>query len=150
MNSPPYALYAEDDANTAQLFLTVMANHNAAFKVVHVWNGEEALEFLRGRGRFDGRDPQNPAVIFIDLEMPRVDGLEVLTEIKADAELRTIPAVMFAGSINAEKLRRSYELGASAHVVKPVNFRRFADFVRILGDFWLTINAAPAACVRHD
>jgi CheY-like chemotaxis protein len=148
MNSVPYALYAEDDANTAQLFLSILSQHNPAFKVVHVRDGEETLEFLRSRGRFDGREPQNPAVIFLDLEMPWVDGLEVLMEIKGDADFRAIPAVVFAGTLNSEKLKRSYELGANAHVVKPADFRRFSHFVRTLGDFWLTINEAPTACVR--
>lgn len=149
MSPAPYALFAEDDANTAQLFVSVLSEHNAAYKVVHVPNGEEALEFLRGRGRFDGRETWNPSVIILDLEMLRMDGLEVLRELKGDADLRTIPVVILAGILNPEKLRKSYELGANAHVVKPVNFRKFADFVRTLGDFWLTMNESPAACVRR-
>jgi len=143
----PYALYAEDDPNTAQLFMTILSER--AFRIVHVSNGEEVLEFLRARGQFDGREPRNPAVVFLDLEMPRMDGLDVLREIKGDPELRSIPVVILAGTRNSAKLQKSYELGASAHLVKPVEFRRFADFVRTLGDFWLTMNESPAACVRR-
>ena len=150
MNTPPYALYAEDDANTAQLFVSVLAQHNPGFKVVHVWNGGEALEFLRARGRFDGREPQNPAVIFLDLEMPHGGGHEALVEIKADAALRAIPAVIFSAPGNTADVRRSYELGANAHVIKPANFRRFADFVRTLGEFWLTVNEAPPSFVSQN
>jgi two-component system response regulator len=118
--------------------------------VVHVSEGEEALEFLRCRGQFDGRDPRNPAVIFLDLEMSCMDGLEVLREIKGDPHFGTIPIVMLAGTLDPVKMQKSYELGANAHLVKPVDFRRFANFVRTLGDFWLTMNQAPALGGRHS
>lgn len=150
MNSPPYVLYAEDDANTAQLFVSVLTQHKPGLKIVHVWNGEETMEFLHARGRFDGREPQNPAVIFLDLEMPGGGGHETLTQIRADAALRTLPAVIFSAPGNAAEVRRSYELGANAHVIKPANFRRFADFVRTLGDFWLTVNESPMSFVPQN
>ena len=150
MNSSPYALYAEDNATTAQLFIKVLAGHNPTLRVVHVADGEEALDYLRGQGRFDGRDPRNPAVIFLDVEMQRMDGLEVLREIKADPEFGTIPIVMFAGTLDPATREQSYKLGANAHLVKPVDFRRFASFVRTLGDFWLTMNEAPAVGGRDS
>jgi two-component system response regulator len=150
MNALPYALYAEDNATTAQLFIKILAGHNPAYRVVHVSDGEDALDFLRCRGRFDGRDPRNPAVIFLDVEMLRMDGLEALREIKADAQFGTIPIVMLAGTLDPQKMQKSYELGANAHLVKPVDFRRFANFVRTLGDFWLTMNQAPALGSRRS
>jgi CheY-like chemotaxis protein len=139
----PYALLAEDDANSVHLFLAILARHDPSLKTVHVANGEEALEYLQRRGRFETRTPQLPAVVFLDLGMPHRDGIEVLQEMKADSRLRDIPVVMIAGSPNESKMRRSYELGANSYVVKPVDFRRFSAFVTNLASFWLTLNEPP-------
>lgn len=139
----PYALLAEDDANSVHLFLAVLARHDPTLKTVHVANGEEALEFLQRQGRYANRTPQDPAVVFLDLEMPRRDGLEVLATMKSDPELRDIPVVMIAGAMYEAKMRRCYELGANSYVVKPVDFRHFSAFVTTLASFWLTLNEAP-------
>ncbi len=139
----PYALLAEDDANSVHLFLAILARHDASLKAVHVANGEEALEYLQRRGRFANRPSHQPAVVFLDLEMPRRDGLEVLQAMKADPELKDIPVVVIAGTPNEAKMRRCYELGANSYVVKPVDFRRFATFVTNLAAFWLTLNEPP-------
>jgi CheY-like chemotaxis protein len=139
----PYALLAEDDANSVHLFLAILARHDASLKTVHVENGAEALEYLQRRGRFQNRTPQLPAVVFLDLEMPHRDGIEVLQEMKADPALRDIPVVIIAGSPNESKMRRCYELGANSYVVKPVDFRRFSSFVTNLASFWLTLNEPP-------
>jgi CheY-like chemotaxis protein len=143
MNPQPYALLAEDDANSVHLFLAVLARHNPALKTVHVVNGEEALAFLKRTGPFRARGPDSPAVVFLDLEMPRVDGIEVLEAMKADSNLRRIPVVMIAGTSHEAKMRRCYELGANSFVVKPVDFRRFSEFVAHLTTFWLSLNEPP-------
>lgn len=139
----PYALLAEDDANSVHLFLAVLARHNPAVKTIHVANGEEALAFLRRTGPFRTREQDQPAVVFLDLEMPRVDGIEVLQAMKSDTGLRRIPVVIIAGSQNEPKMRKCYELGANSFVVKPVDFRRFSEFVATLTKFWLTLNEPP-------
>ncbi len=147
MNTEPYALLVEDDANTAHLIQTIMESRGGAMRLEWVSNGEEALDYLHGRGRFDGRETHAPAVLFIDLEMPRMDGLELLREIKADWAIRHLPVVVLAGSPNDLKLQQSYELGANAFVVKPMNYQQFTSFVRTLGEFWLTMNRAPRVSV---
>lgn len=138
-----YALLAEDDANSVHLFLAVLARHNPALKTVHVVNGEEALAFLRRSGPFRARNPEPPAVVFLDLEMPRVDGIEVLEAMRGESALRRIPVVMIAGTPNETKMRKCYELGANSFVVKPVDFRRFSEFVATLTTFWLSLNEPP-------
>ena len=143
MSANAYALLAEDDANSVHLFLAVLARHNPALKTVHVSNGEEALAFLRRTGAFRTRDTEQPAVVFLDLEMPRLDGTDVLESIKTDPGLKRIPVVIIAGSPNEPKMRKCYELGANSFVVKPVDFRRFSDFVVNLTTFWLSLNEPP-------
>lgn len=143
MNANSYALLVEDDPNTAQLVDTILKQHDYGLKIEHVTDGEQALDFLHGRGAFDGRDGKNPAVLLIDLEMPRMDGLEFLREVKADARLRLLPVVVMAGSVTDAKVQQCYELGANAFVLKPVNYQQFADFMRTIGEFWLTINQPP-------
>jgi two-component system response regulator len=138
-----YALLAEDDTHTVQLVEEILAQHNPRLRTVHVTDGEQVMDYLHGRGRFDGRDPRPPAVILLDLEMPRADGLEVLRALKHDPLFHTVPVVVLAGVSSDAKVTKSYELGANAFVVKPVNTRQFTDLVRTLGDFWLTINEPP-------
>ncbi|HZZ56342.1 MAG TPA: response regulator [Opitutaceae bacterium] len=143
MKTFPYALLAEDDDNSVHLFLAILARYDASLKTVHVANGEEALEYLQRRGRFKNRTPQLPAVVFLDLEMPHRNGIEVLEAMKSDEHLRGIPVVIIAGTPNEAKMRRCYELGANSYVVKPVDFRRFSSFVTNLASFWLTLNEPP-------
>lgn len=140
MSATPYALLAEDEPNTAQLIETILAEAKPPLRVQHVANGELALDFLHGRGAYDGLEEMTPAVVLADLEMPRMDGVELLQEIKRDKRLKFLPVVVMAGAYDEAKTRRCYELGANAVVVKPANYAKFAEFMRTLTAFWLTMN----------
>jgi CheY-like chemotaxis protein len=110
---------------------------------VHVRDGVETLDYLHSRARYENRPPENPAVLLLDVKMPRMDGLEVLRQIKADERLKTTPVVMLTSSQDERDVRSSYELGANAYVVKPVEFRRFATVLKQIENFWLRINHPP-------
>lgn len=138
-----YILLAEDDAVVAELVLHTLATMTPAPKVVHVRDGVEALDFLHAREPYEHRDPGNPAVILLDLKMPRLDGFEVLRQVKSHDRLKTTPIVMLTSSQDERDLRQSYQLGANAYVVKPVEFRRFAFVLQQLETFWLGINLPP-------
>ena len=143
-------LYAEDNPNDVEMTLAALAEHNLANEVVVVHDGEQALDYLYSRGEYRLRAAGRPAVVLLDLKMPRVDGLEVLRAIKSDPELRRVPVVMLTSSREEQDLVRSYELGANAYVVKPVDFVQFVDAVKQLGIFWAVHNEPPPGCVRHD
>jgi CheY-like chemotaxis protein len=134
---------AEDNSNDVELTLAALSEINLANEVVVVRDGAEALDYLYRRNRFADRSPGNPAVLLLDLKMPKVDGLDVLRVIKADDDLKTIPVVMLTSSREEQDLVRSYKLGANAYVVKPVDFRAFIDAVRHLGAFWAIVNEPP-------
>ena len=136
-------LLAEDSANDIDLTLAALAEHRLANQVDVVRDGAEALDYLYHRGAFAGRDNGNPAVLLLDLKMPKVNGLEVLRTIKGDAALKTIPVVMLTSSREEGDLMASYELGVNAYVVKPVAFGDFMEAVRQLGGFWAVVNEAP-------
>lgn len=133
-------LLAEDNPHDVELTLAALEEHHLANEVVVVRDGEEALEYLQARGRFAGRPPGLPLVVFLDLKMPKVDGLEVLRAMKNDVNLRRIPVVMLTSSREEKDLVRSYELGVNSYVVKPVNFQQFVESVKALGYFWALIN----------
>jgi CheY-like chemotaxis protein len=136
-------LLAEDNANDVELTLTALAQHNLANEVVVTRDGEEALDYLFCRGTYSGREAGHPAVVLLDLKMPKIDGMEVLKQVKADPELRTIPVVILTSSREDQDLVESYNLGVNAYVVKPVDFREFIDAVKELGLFWSIINVLP-------
>src|SRR5688572_32060506 len=136
-------LMAEDSSNDVELTLAALAEHRLANHVDVARDGAEALDYLYRRNGYANRPPGNPAVLLLDLKMPKVDGLEVLRELKADDVLKTIPVVMLTSSREEQDLIRSYKLGANAYVVKPVNFRAFIDAVRQLGAFWAVVNEPP-------
>ena len=136
-------LLAEDNANDIELTLTALAEHNLANEVVIVHDGEEALDYLYRRGQFKMRGDDNPAVLLLDLKMPKVDGLEVLRQIKSDPDLRTIPVVILTSSREDKDIVESYRLNVNAYVVKPVNFHEFVDAIKELGLFWGIINVPP-------
>ena len=141
-------LYAEDDARDVELTLAALAEHNLANEVVVVNDGAEALDYLRHRGKFADRPNGNPSAVLLDIKMPKVDGLEVLRQMRADGDLREIPVVMLTSSREERDLVESYRLGVNAYVVKPVAFQEFIDAVKTLGLFWGLINEPPLRSLR--
>jgi len=141
-NAKPIIL-AEDNPRDAELALAAMEDQNMSDKVVLCRDGAEVLDYLYCRGPFASRMKGNPAVIFLDIKMPKVNGLEVLRTIKADVNLRPIPVVMLTSSREERDLGESYALGANAYVVKPVEFHQFVSAVKELGMFWGGINEPP-------
>jgi CheY-like chemotaxis protein len=138
-----FILLAEDDTVVAELILHTLSKHDPSPRVVHVRDGVEALDFLHARARYEGREPGNPTLILLDVKMPRLDGLEVLRHVKSDEHLRLTPVVMLTSSQDESDVRRSYDLGVNAYVVKPVEFRQFAFVLSQLDTFWLGINQPP-------
>lgn len=138
-----FILLAEDDAVVAELVLHTLATHTPAPRVVHVRDGVEALDFLYARRQFENREPGAPTVVLLDLKMPRLDGLEVLRQVKNDEQLKSTPIVMLTSSQDERDVKESYLLGANAYVVKPVEFRRLATVLQQLELFWLGINHPP-------
>lgn len=136
-------LLCEDSEHDIELTLAALDGHNLTNQVVVARDGVEALDYLYRRGRFAGRPEGNPLVVLLDLKMPRVDGIEVLRQVKADASLKMIPIVMLTSSREEKDLVESYRLGANAYVVKPVNFSQFTDAVGKIGLFWALVNESP-------
>lgn len=136
-------LMAEDDPKDIDLTLTALEEYNLANEVDIAHDGEEALDYLFFRGKFKDREKTNPAVILLDIKMPKISGLEVLQKIKSDSELKTIPVVILTSSRQEKDLVDSYNLGVNAYVVKPVDFHEFINAVKELGLFWAVINEPP-------
>ena len=136
-------LLAEDSPKDVELILEALSESNLANNVSVVKDGVEAMEFLRCEGKYKLRSPGNPAVLFLDIKMPRKDGMEVLREIRSDESLKTLPVVILTSSREEQDLIRSYDLGVNAFVVKPVNFKEFIEAVKQLGIFWAIINELP-------
>jgi CheY-like chemotaxis protein len=136
-------LLAEDNANDVELTLGALRENRILNDIVVARDGAEALDYLFKRGRFQERNGGNPAVVLLDLKMPKVDGIEVLRAIRADPALKQTPIVMLTSSREEQDLVRSYELGVNAYVVKPVDFHEFIDAVRVLGGFWAVVNVPP-------
>jgi CheY-like chemotaxis protein len=134
-------LLVEDDPHDVEL--TLRALRNVANPVKVVSDGEEALEFIFGTGRYQAEGPLVPKVVFLDLKLPKVDGLEVLKRVKGDPRTRLIPVVVLTSSREERDLVESYALGANSYIVKPVDFEKFVDAVRQLGLYWLLLNEAP-------
>ena len=141
-------LLAEDNAEDVELALKALSQHNLANDVTVVRDGAEVLDYLYCRGPFKARASGNPAVILLDIKMPKVNGLQVLKTIKADENLRVIPVVMLTSSRQEPDLAASYQLGVNAYVVKPVNFQEFLNAVKQLGIFWAFLNERPPGSVR--
>ena len=139
-------LVVEDDPNDVELTLTALEEYHLANEVVVTRDGQEALDYLYCRGQFSARP--NPAVILLDLKLPKVDGLEVLQQIKSDERMRIIPVVVLTSSHQEKDMIRSYKLGVNAYVVKPVDFHEFIDAVRELGSFWAVINQPPPGSMK--
>jgi len=139
-------LLVEDDPDDLELTLRAFAKSGIANPVVVARDGVEALDYLFGRGAYAGRDVGDmPAVMLLDLKLPKVDGLEVLRAVRADARVRLLPVVILTSSSQERDIVDSYQLGANSYVRKPVVFGELADAVRQLGLYWLLINEPPPA-----
>jgi CheY-like chemotaxis protein len=136
-------LMVEDDPKDVELSLNALEDYHLANEVVVVRDGEEALDYLACRNAYATRTSGNPAVILLDLKLPKVDGLEVLRQVKSDDKLKLIPVVVLTSSHEEKDLVTSYKLGVNAYVVKPVDFHQFVNAIRELGAFWAVINAPP-------
>lgn len=141
-------LLVEDDLKDVELTLTALDEYNLANEVIVTRDGEEALDYLYSRGNFKSRINGNPALILLDLKLPKVDGLDVLRHIKSDEKLKMIPVVMLTSSREERDIVESYKLGVNAYVVKPVNFHEFVDSIKELGIFWALINEPPPGSVK--
>jgi DNA-binding response OmpR family regulator len=138
----------EDDPKDTELTMTALEEYNLSNEVVVATDGEEALDYLYYRGKFQRRSGENPAVMLLDLKLPKIDGLEVLQRVKADANLKMIPVVVLTSSREERDMLSSYKLGVNAYVVKPVDFHEFVNAIKELGVFWAIINEAPPGSVR--
>jgi len=139
-------LLVEDNINDAELAIRELKKHNMANNLVHVKNGEEALDFIFASGRFAGsREIQYPPkVVLLDIQMPKVNGIEVLQKIKSDARTKAIPVVILTSSKENPDVQKCYDLGANSYIVKPVNFEGFAQAIKNLGFYWLLLNQPPS------
>jgi CheY-like chemotaxis protein len=133
----------EDDPRDVELSLNALEDYHLANEVVVVRDGEQALDYLTCRNAYATRSSGNPAVILLDLKLPKVDGLEVLRQVKSDDKLKLIPVVVLTSSHEEKDLVTSYRLGVNAYVVKPVDFHQFVNAIKELGAFWAVINAPP-------
>jgi CheY-like chemotaxis protein len=148
MSSLGRILLVEDDPKDVELTLTALEEYNLANEVVVTRDGEEALDYLYYRGNFMRRSGENPAVLLLDLKLPKVDGLEVLQQIKSDENLRMIPVVVLTSSHEEKDMVASYRLGVNAYVVKPVDFHEFVNAIKELGIFWAVINQPPPGSLK--
>ena len=142
-------LMVEDDNNDVDMTMTALEEYNLANEVVVTRDGEEALDYLFCRGRYKGRTNENPAVLLLDLKLPKIDGLEVLRQVKSDDTLKMIPVVVLTSSHEEKDMVASYQLGVKAYVVKPVDFHEFVNAIKELGVFWAVINVPPPGSVRN-
>jgi len=136
-------LLVEDNLNDIELTLAALKQNHLANEVVVTRHGGEALDYLYRRGKYRERSAEHPIVVFLDLKMPKVDGLEVLRAMKIDERLKVIPVVMLTSSREEADLVSSYQCGVNAYVVKPVGFQQFAEAIKQLGMFWAVLNEPP-------
>jgi CheY-like chemotaxis protein len=137
-------LLIEDSPTDAELCIRTLKKQKLANDLVWVKDGAEALDFLFARGSFSGRDMMRPPkLVLLDLRLPKVDGLEVLRQVRADERLKTLPVVILSSSKEDHDIAESYRLGANSYVSKPVEFQEFADAVAKLGLYWLLVNKPP-------
>ena len=141
-------LLVEDDPKDVELTLTALEEYNLANEVMVARDGEEALDYLYCRGKFQARTRENPAVLLLDLKLPKIDGLEVLQQIRSDEKLKLTPVVVLTSSREERDMVASYKLGVNAYVVKPVDFHEFVNAIKELGVFWAVINEPPPGSIR--
>jgi two-component system, response regulator len=141
---PVEILLVEDSQNDAELAMHALKKHKLANHIEVVRDGAEALDFIFARGSFSHRDiNQTPRVVLLDLKLPKVDGLEVLRQIKADPRTRKIPVVVLTSSREERDVMESYNLGVNSYILKPVDFQQFTEAVRTIGLYWLLLNEPP-------
>ena len=144
IHSDVQILLVEDNKSDAMLTIRALKKHNLANNLIHLIDGAQALEFIFGTGEFEGRDIHNkPKVIFLDIKMPKVSGLEVLRIIKADERTKFIPVVMMTSSKEENDIIESHQLGVNSYVVKPLGFDNFSKTIANLGFYWLVVNNTP-------
>lgn len=136
-------LLVEDSNNDIELILAVLTEINLAREVVVVQDGEQALDYLYQRGNFSQRQSGNPVVVILDLKLPKIDGFEVIQQIKSDPRLKVIPVVVLTSSQQEQDLLKSYDLGINSYVVKPIDFPDFVEAIKKIGVFWGLINHPP-------
>ncbi|MDR7052239.1 CheY-like chemotaxis protein [Duganella sp. 3397] len=142
-------LLVEDNPHDLELTLIALERSQLANEVIVVRDGADALDYLHVRGAFAEREHGNPAVVLLDLKLPKVDGLEVLGSIRENPSLKSLPVVMLTSSREEQDLVRSYELGVNAYVVKPVDFKEFVRAISDLGIFWAVLNEPPPGSQRY-
>lgn len=136
-------LLVEDNPNDLELTLEALSEYHLTNEVVVARDGQEAMDYLLRQGQFADRPLGNPAVVLLDLKLPKIDGMEVLRRIKTDAQLKVVPVVIMTASREERDLAQGYMLGANAYVVKPVDFHELIDAVKALGIFWAVVNQSP-------
>ncbi|MEO6489708.1 MAG: response regulator [Ferruginibacter sp.] len=138
-------LLVEDNVNDAELAIRELKKHHMTNNLFHVEDGEEAIDFVFATGKYAGNRDINhpPKLILLDIQMPKVSGIEVLQKIKSDERLRATPIVILTSSKEDPDIKRCYELGVNSYIVKPVNFEGFAEAIRNLGFYWLLLNQRP-------
>ncbi|GLQ99791.1 response regulator [Dyella mobilis] len=136
-------LLVEDSPVDAEMTMDALRQANLANPIVHVEDGEECMDWLYAQGAFAGRQGEDPAVVLLDIKMPRMNGLDVLRQMRADERFRRTPVVILSSSREESDLARSWDLGVNAYVIKPVDVSRFFEAVRTLGQFWGVLNEAP-------
>ena len=143
-------LLVEDNPDDLELALRALAKTNLANEVITVRDGEQALNYLKREGDYADRAEGNPAVVLLDLKLPKIDGIQVLETIKKDPALKSIPVVMLTSSQMESDLTKAYQLNVNAYVVKPINFAEFIDAVRELGMFWAVLNEPPPGSLKSN
>lgn len=144
MNDQLEILLVEDSPHDAELAIRALKKRNLANQLVHVQDGQAALDFLFGTGPYEGRDVHNqPKVVLLDLKLPKVDGIEVLRRIRADERTKLLPVVVLTSSREDRDVIETYQLGTNSYIVKPVDFENFAEAVSNLGLYWLVLNEPP-------
>ena len=136
-------LLVEDNPQDVELTIEALMEHNLANQVIAVGDGVEAMEYLNYEGKFKNRKKGNPAVLLLDIKMPRMDGIEVLAAIRGNEKFKALPVVMLTSSREEPDLKKCYALGVNAYVVKPVNFKDFIEAVKHIGIFWAILNEQP-------
>jgi two-component system response regulator len=136
-------LLVEDSQADAEMAMDALREANLVNPVVHLEDGVDCLDYLYARGAWADRERLDPAVVLLDIKMPRMNGLDVLTQMRADERMRRIPVVILSSSREESDLARSWDLGVNAYVIKPVDVDQFFEAVRTLGQFWAVLNQAP-------